>query len=105
MCFVTRDMAKIRRVAQYTGGKFRSYEIAICYPVDWGREGIEARLASLAADLVTYPQVLVNVRVARRVPDVADRLADEIASAERVLGDTGRILVRAPIDKELSTGP
>ena len=45
-----RDMAKIRRVAQYTGGKFRSCEIDICYPVDWGREGIEARLASLAAE-------------------------------------------------------
>jgi phosphoglucosamine mutase len=53
-------------------------------------------LAELAGDAMTsLPQVLVNVRVARRLPDVADRLADEIATAERELGTTGRILVRA----------
>ena len=53
-------------------------------------------LAELAADAMTsLPQVLVNVRVARRMPDVADRLAEEIAVAERDLGATGRILVRA----------
>jgi phosphoglucosamine mutase len=53
-------------------------------------------LAELAADAMTsLPQVLVNVRVAGRVPDVADRLADEIAAAQRELGDTGRVLVRA----------
>jgi phosphoglucosamine mutase len=53
-------------------------------------------LAELAGDAMTsLPQVLVNVRVARRLPDVADRLADEIAAAERELGGTGRILVRA----------
>lgn len=53
-------------------------------------------LAELAAAAMTsLPQVLVNVRVARRMPDVADRLAEEIAVAERDLGATGRILVRA----------
>ena len=53
-------------------------------------------LAELAGEAMTsLPQVLVNVRVARRLPDVADRLADEIAAAERELGGTGRILVRA----------
>jgi phosphoglucosamine mutase len=53
-------------------------------------------LADLAADAMTsLPQVLVNVRVARRMPDVADRLAAEIADAERELGHTGRVLVRA----------
>jgi phosphoglucosamine mutase len=53
-------------------------------------------LAELATDAMTsLPQVLVNVRVARRMPDVADRLAEEIAVAERDLGATGRILVRA----------
>jgi phosphoglucosamine mutase len=45
--------------------------------------------------MTSLPQVLVNVRVARRLPDVADRLADEIAAAERELGGSGRILVRA----------
>jgi phosphoglucosamine mutase len=53
-------------------------------------------LAELASDAMTsLPQVLVNVRVARRMPDVAERLAEEIAAAERDLGETGRILVRA----------
>ena len=53
-------------------------------------------LADVAADSMTsLPQVLVNVRVARQVPDVAERLADEIATAEADLGASGRVLVRA----------
>lgn len=53
-------------------------------------------LADIAAGTMTsLPQVLVNVRVAARMPDVADRLAAEISAAERELGDTGRVLVRA----------
>jgi glutamate synthase (NADPH/NADH) large chain len=44
------DMAKIRRIGRYTANKFRPYELDICYPVAWGSEGIEARLASLAAE-------------------------------------------------------
>jgi phosphoglucosamine mutase len=53
-------------------------------------------LADIAADTMTsLPQVLVNVRVAERMPDVAALLADEIAAAELELGATGRVLVRA----------
>ncbi len=53
-------------------------------------------LADIAADSMTsLPQVLVNVRVADRVPDVADRLALEVAEAEADLGHTGRVLLRA----------
>lgn len=43
---------KIRNIQQYTNGKFRSHELNICYPREWGKEGIEARLASLAAEAV-----------------------------------------------------
>jgi glutamate synthase (NADPH/NADH) large chain len=46
------DMATIRNIGAYTSGKFRSYELNICYPVAWGKEGIEARLASLCAEAV-----------------------------------------------------
>jgi len=46
------DMARLRHIAQHTGGKFRSYEIDICYPVQWGAEGIEARIASICAEAV-----------------------------------------------------
>jgi phosphoglucosamine mutase len=41
------------------------------------------------------PQVLVNVPLARRLPDAAQRLADAIEPIERQLGDHGRVLVRS----------
>ena len=43
-------MAKIRNIARYTNNKFRSAELDICYPIAWGNEGVEARLASLCAE-------------------------------------------------------
>src|SRR5258706_12871731 len=43
------EMEKIRHIERYTEGKFRSCELDICYPAPWGKEAIEARLASLAA--------------------------------------------------------
>ena len=43
------EMEKIRNIERYTDGKFRSCELDICYPAAWGKEAIEARLASLAA--------------------------------------------------------
>jgi glutamate synthase (NADPH/NADH) large chain len=43
------DMAKIRHIEHYTDNKFKSFELDVCYPLAWGSEGIEARLASLAA--------------------------------------------------------
>ena len=43
------EMEKIRHIERYTEGKFRCCELDICYPVAWGKEAIEARLASLAA--------------------------------------------------------
>ena len=45
-----KDMAKLREIEKYTDNKFKSYELSICYPVAWGRDGIEARLASLCAE-------------------------------------------------------
>ncbi|GAA0405717.1 glutamate synthase-related protein [Massilia aurea] len=46
------DMARLRNISQHTGGKFKAYELNICYPVAWGKEGIEASLASLCAEAV-----------------------------------------------------
>ena len=43
----------------------------------------------------TFPQVLKNVKVAVRPTDVAKLLATEIAAEEAILGDNGRVLVRA----------
>jgi phosphoglucosamine mutase len=52
-------------------------------------------LSSLAAQLVTYPQVLVNVRVRER-RDLASvpAVADAIAGVEARLAGQGRLLVR-----------
>ncbi|HQE40138.1 MAG TPA: glutamate synthase central domain-containing protein, partial [Zoogloea sp.] len=44
------DMAKLREIARYTENKFRSAELDICYPLAWGKEGVEACLASLCAE-------------------------------------------------------
>jgi phosphoglucosamine mutase len=52
------------------------------------------RIDELASVVVRYPQVLVNVEVASPRPDVAQQLAEEIAAAERDLGEHGRVLLR-----------
>ena len=46
------DMAKLRDIEGRTQGKFRSRTLDITYPVFWGREGVEAKLASLCAEAV-----------------------------------------------------
>jgi phosphoglucosamine mutase len=54
------------------------------------------QLSQLAdAAMTQLPQVLVNIEVGTRRPDVAALLADDIAVARSALGETGRILVRA----------
>jgi glutamate synthase (NADPH/NADH) large chain len=46
------DMAKLRDIEKHTQGKFRSYTLDITYPLVWGHEGVEAKLASLCAEAV-----------------------------------------------------
>ncbi|WNO06189.1 glutamate synthase-related protein [Rhodoferax mekongensis] len=46
------DMAKVRDIEHHTQGKFRSYTLDITYPLSWGHEGVEAKLASLCAEAV-----------------------------------------------------
>ncbi|QHE87992.1 glutamate synthase-related protein [Hydrogenophaga sp. BPS33] len=46
------DMAKLRDIEAVTQGKFRSHTLDITYPAAWGREGVEAKLASLCASAV-----------------------------------------------------
>lgn len=45
-------MARLRNIEAATGGKFKTCEVDITYPLAWGREGIEAKLASLCAEAV-----------------------------------------------------
>ncbi len=44
------DMQRLHHIDQHTQGKFKSYVLDITYPLDWGREGVEAKLASLCAE-------------------------------------------------------
>ncbi len=44
------DMARLRAIEKITNGKFKPYELNIVYPLAWGREGVEAKLASLCAE-------------------------------------------------------
>ncbi|MDR0274416.1 MAG: glutamate synthase subunit alpha, partial [Burkholderiaceae bacterium] len=46
------DMRKLRHIKRHTQGKFNAYVIDVTYPLAWGPEGIEARLASLCAESV-----------------------------------------------------
>ena len=64
------DMKKLRHIEKYTSGKFRSFELDICYPVAWGAAGIEARLASLAADALDAVRSGCNILI------VSDRKLD-----------------------------
>ena len=57
------DMAKIRAIEHYTVGKFRSHELDICYPLAWGNEGVEARLASLCAQAVDAVRAGYNILI------------------------------------------
>ncbi len=51
-------------------------------------------LADLAGVMTRMPQVLRNVRVARRDPAIVEHLAADIAAVEGRLGELGRVLVR-----------
>jgi phosphoglucosamine mutase len=54
------------------------------------------QLSQLAdAAMTQLPQVLVNIEVGARRPDIAALLAGDIAEAQSALGENGRILVRA----------
>ncbi|MCL4748263.1 MAG: glutamate synthase subunit alpha, partial [Burkholderiaceae bacterium] len=64
------DMAQIRHIEHYTDNKFKSWELNICYPVSWGAEGIEARLASLAAEAEDAVRSGYNILI------VSDRKVD-----------------------------
>ncbi|MFT5035674.1 MAG: glutamate synthase (NADPH/NADH) large chain [Litorivivens sp.] len=48
----TADMQKLRDIEAHTQGKFKSYTLDITYPLAWGHEGVEAKLASMCAEAV-----------------------------------------------------
>ena len=64
------DMARLRGIAKHTGAKFKSYEIDITYPLLWGDEGVEAKLASLCAESVDATRSGHNILI------ISDRRMD-----------------------------
>ncbi len=64
------EIEKLRNIETYTSGKFRSFELDICYPVAWSAAGVEARLASLAADAEDAVRSGANILI------VSDRKVD-----------------------------
>jgi len=58
-------------------------------------EETRRELSDLAADLVSYPQTLVNVRVRERVPVAAvPAVQAAIQEVERAIDGRGRLLIR-----------
>jgi glutamate synthase domain-containing protein 2/glutamate synthase domain-containing protein 1/glutamate synthase domain-containing protein 3 len=68
------EMEKIRHIERYTDGKFRSLELDLTYPLAWGKEAIEARLASLCAQAEDAVRSGYSIIV----------LSDRLLSAERI---------------------
>ena len=64
------QMETIRHIENYTDGKFKSCELDITYPLAWGKEAIEARLASLCA------QAEDAVRAGTSIIVISDRRID-----------------------------
>jgi phosphoglucosamine mutase len=55
------------------------------------------KLSELAAEMEVFPQVLINVRVSQMGKaryDKDEEIKKAVASAEKELGDSGRVLVR-----------
>ena len=57
------DMAKLRDISKHTNGKFRSHTLDITYPLAWGREGVQAKLASLCAEAVDAIKIGHNILI------------------------------------------
>ncbi len=57
------------------------------------RRGVD--LGTWAAGVMTrYPQILENVRMDHKIPDLVGRLSPAIAAEEEILGADGRVLIR-----------
>ena len=68
------DMAKLREIEKHTHGKFKSTTLDITYPLSWGKEGVEAQLASLCAEAVDAIKGGSNILI----------ISDRLVSATRV---------------------
>ena len=68
------DIAKLRDIEQHTYGKFKSAVLDITYPKEWGKDGIEAKLASLCASAVDEIKAGANILIVSDRNIAADRV-------------------------------
>ena len=57
------DMQRLRDIGTHTRGKFKSEQLSITYPLDWGKEGVEAKLATLCAEAVEAIRAGANILI------------------------------------------
>ncbi len=69
------DMRRLRDIAQYTRGKFKSEVIDMSYPLAWGKEGVEARIATLCAEASDAIRAGANILILSDKGVAADRVA------------------------------
>ncbi|MGN1208769.1 MAG: glutamate synthase central domain-containing protein, partial [Duodenibacillus sp.] len=69
------EMAKLEAIGDFTAGKFKSFTIDITYPVQWGSDGVQARLASLCAQAVDAVQSGYNILILSDKAVCRDRVA------------------------------
>jgi glutamate synthase (NADPH/NADH) large chain len=55
------DMEKLRRASTFTQGHFKSEILTMCYPADWGAEGMQGALSRLCADAEDAVRKGVNI--------------------------------------------
>ncbi|MEG0114715.1 MAG: glutamate synthase-related protein, partial [Comamonas sp.] len=69
------NMVKLRNIRAHTAGKFSSAVLDITYPLVWGSEGVEARLASLCAQAVDAIKTGHNILIISDKGVSEDRVA------------------------------
>jgi glutamate synthase (NADPH/NADH) large chain len=79
------EMATIHNISSHSKGKFKSHTLDITWPAAWGKEGIEARLASLCAQAVDAISQGSNILI------VSDRNASRMRVAIPALLATSAI--------------
>jgi glutamate synthase (NADPH) large chain len=59
----SENMERIRHIELFSSGAFKAKELDITYPATWGREGIEAAIASLRAAAVDNIKLGYNILI------------------------------------------
>lgn len=70
-----KDMARLKSIDIRTSGEFRSCEVDITYPISWGKDGVEARIAYLCSQAVESIRSGCNILIITDRHMGGDRIA------------------------------